>query len=910
MHRISRLFVTGATWFRAHRTALAGYFAITAVITCAVLLPLHFGIAASDTDTSAFGMPSQEDVINLIAKIFNGLAGVIGKLILGLIGIILIPILNYDGFATSSIVGLGWSLVRDTVNMFVVVSLLVIAILTIVGSPKVNWQQQIPRLFIYVVLVNFSRTICGFLIDIGNVIMFQFVNALVEIGAGNFSNLLKLSIVGDISEGVDTVTALQNMGAGFLQVSLMLMIFAIVGIIAIVFIYRIVVLWVLIILSPAAFFLGGVKDIFAQAGSAYGEWWKKFSSAIIIGPILSFFLWLALAASASGDIVTRENFPIGDTENFGIVLKIFDMSQLTGLLLGVILLVVGLQRAASAAGTLGFVAAQLVTEDMGFKIAKAGLKWPSTLGRGAYKVAETVAPETTARASASLLQGVGSGISAVGASAGSLVGGVPVVGGVGAWAARKVSEQGNKIYGAGGHIDEERMKQAKESMKHVPDKYKTEVLRAMAKGEGAFTGLSKWQQKVMFDNLATKTSEQKQALAAFTKTKPIPKDATDQVRRKIEAENEKIVAAGEAMMDKLMKEVIKQTQHDLDNNHSDYDDAQKTNFTATKSKFLDVTYDALGDEAANKFVTDVNSGFDGRVLRARALKGDRPVHAGKIRNAMNKRIVKVTDKGQQVTALHELERGTYGRPLQDSAEAGKRFLTVPEYEDPGTPENPKYGPMGYDPRTPLPPPPDNDSGSAAGGGDSSGGAEYDSGSENSGRGAARQEDEEPDNDEPPTPPRGGGGGRPRGGGGGGGAPAPAGGGGAAPVGTGAPGGGGGTTVAAANNTTAFSAAAARSAVTRARRPTYAEAKGTQRSAGAYTGAAGDASAARMAPRTRPSPETAPERFARERAEEAAAAKTVTPIASADAALEEKQAAANNNNAWEDSDSGSDTGSAA
>lgn len=704
MHSISRLFATGIRWLGAHRGVVFGVACSAAVIALAVFVPMHFALAdhtLGHVDTAANGGLGEMSFIILIAQIFNGIANMLGKLTLTLIGIILIPILNYDGFATSQIVGLGWSLVRDTVNMFVVVVLLVIAVLTIVGSPKVNWQQQIPRLFIYVVMVNFSRTICGFLIDIGNVIMFQFVNALVEIGAGNFAELLKLNIAGDIStaDGVLTTgAALQSMTAAFLQVSLMTMVVAIVGIIVIVFMYRIVLLWVLIIMSPAAFFLGGVKDVFAQAGGMYSEWWKKFSSAIIIGPILSFFLWLALAASAGGDIVTSENFPMGDTENFGTFLKVFDMSHLTGLLLGVILLVVGLKLASTSAAGMGDFAAKFVNEGVGYKLAKAGLKWPSTAASGAYKAAETVAPETTAQASAFALQKGGEGISGLSAQMGNVAGKIPLVGGIAAMPFRKISEQGNKMYAAGAHIDEEQKKKARESMKHAPDSYRNAVVGAMANDDGAFAGMSKWQKEVMFEDLATNSGKQKAALAMFkgqmtAKQKGIIAKGKLPGATLAEQEDARTLENfPQEQYEKLMKQVIKKTQDDLDGGHSDLDDTQKTAFKATKSQHIDIVFD-IDKTAAEKFVEDQDSGFNGQLVRERALNGVRgAASVDNVRGAMNRRVVKVLDNGDQVTALHEAEKGQYGVRTRDAANTGRGVATIP-YRRPST-----YGVDGIDPR--------------------------------------------------------------------------------------------------------------------------------------------------------------------------------------------------------------------
>ncbi len=893
MHRITRLFVAGAHGFRRHHRVLWGGFCFFAVVAFAVGIPMHFGFAAPDVDTTALGQGPFDQLVNWIASVFNGLASIIGQLILVLIGLILIPILNYDGFATSNIVGLGWALVRDTVNMFVVVVLLVIAVLTIVGSPKVNWQQQIPRLFIYVVMVNFSRTICGFLIDIGNVIMFQFVNALVEIGAGNFAQLLKLNIAGDYSGGIDAAHSMQNLGAAYLQVALMTMILVIVGIIAIVFIYRIVVLWVLIIMSPAAFFLGGIKDIFAQAGGAYSQWWKKFSSAIVLGPILTFFLWLALAASAGGDIATKENFPTGETESFGIILQVFDMSQLTGLLLGVILLVVGLQQASSAAGALGGIAAKLVSEDMGFKIAKAGLKWPATFAGGAHKAASTVAPETTAAVTASLAKTGGKLVS----YAGSGFSEVPIVSSLGgAYVGRKISEQGNKMYAAGEHIDEEQMKKARESLKHVPDKYKAELFKAMESDKGTFTGLSQWQKEAMYEDLATKTGVQKSALGAFT-----PPNANDDQK-----------AEARRLQDSLMRKVIAKTEHDVKTGHTGLDDTGKTNFKATKSTFLDVTYEAFADEYGaekgqekfDEFVQEIDSGFTPSMVRNRALSGARGAeNLATIREALNKRVTKVLNNGDKVTALHQHEKGDYGQDKADAAGSGIGVIerTNPDRVARGEEPLPVYlrprewGVVdGRDPRDPNRPDRNNDN------------------------------NDDDDNGTDPRRPRGGGGGRGRGGGTGGGTGGGAGTGGGG-AGTGGTGGGGetattgggptasagpglstkGRAAAAGGRTRTYSSSATRAAATAPRRTTSgggSGGSGTARTAARPKVTPVTAQEAQEAASTvtqvgaRPAvtaPQKKPDAIDVEFEEVDETPKTVTPFAGADAALEERQAANNN-----------------
>ncbi len=496
-------------------------------------------------------------VILLLGTVFTYLAQGVGWIILTLIKIILIPILHYDGFATSRIIGLGWSLVRDVVNMFVVVVLLVIAVMTIVGSPKANWEQQIPRLFIYVIAVNFSRTICGLLLDVGNVVMFQFVNAILDVGAGNFAQLLKLNITGTFTDHLNTtIGAAQLLAGAYMQLALLLAVLAVIGIMVLVFLYRIVVLWVLIIMSPAAFFAGGIKDVLGQAGSAYNDWWKKFSSAIILGPLLTFFLWLALAAASSGDIISSENFPTGGaSENIpGIVLQQFDMSQLAGLMLGLVLLVVGMQQASHAAGALGPIAAGLVSEGMGMRIVKGAMRMPAQqLGR---QLDKRLAP-----AGSTLTSEIGKGVIGLGQAARSTD--IPILGKVfGATVGKGLSIAGSAIQGVGDTQLHDSQHAAEERVKAWSPERLASELALVASGEKPF--------------LLSSGGSQAAAVKKFVTDKGVQDMVADKM---IKADK----INGPQQFQDLMRTTIAQVEHHEKHIIGDDDKAGQA-FNATKSR--------------------------------------------------------------------------------------------------------------------------------------------------------------------------------------------------------------------------------------------------------------------------------------------------------------------------------------
>lgn len=105
---------------------------------------------------------------------------------------ILITIAQYNGFLSSTAVTNGWVIVRDLCNMFFIVVLLVIAIATILKIEMYHYKKLLGRLIIMAVLINFSKLICGLVIDFSQVLMMTFVNGFSAAAGGNFIQALKL----------------------------------------------------------------------------------------------------------------------------------------------------------------------------------------------------------------------------------------------------------------------------------------------------------------------------------------------------------------------------------------------------------------------------------------------------------------------------------------------------------------------------------------------------------------------------------------------------------------------------------------------------------------------------------------------------------------------------------------------
>ncbi len=272
-------------------------------------------------------------------------AGFLGKLIAVVLEF-MIPVMLYNSFSSSPVVTAGWALVRDTVNMCFVIILIIIAFGTIFGHSKFKWQQQVPKLLIFAIVINFSKTLARIMIDFGQVIMLTFANALREIAAGNIIELFGLNKVSAFSESAKGTPALDwdLVMAGLASVFVLAWVLVIMVLLFAILIYRVVALWILIVIAPLAWFAGGAKDIISS--NAYEDWWAKFKCLVAIGPVLTFFLWLALSVAGAGAAAKgfdTGTVALGDSTN--LFTKIFEFQHFMSMVIGSAMLIAGLQMA-------------------------------------------------------------------------------------------------------------------------------------------------------------------------------------------------------------------------------------------------------------------------------------------------------------------------------------------------------------------------------------------------------------------------------------------------------------------------------------------------------------------------------------------------------------------------------------
>ncbi|MBI2644832.1 hypothetical protein HYW94_01485 [Candidatus Uhrbacteria bacterium] len=384
----------------------------------------------------------------------NLILGLVGKCITILIYII-IAVASYNDFIFSTAVAKGWGIVRDICNMFFVLVLLAIAAGTILQQEKYHYSRTLPKLILMAILINFSRTICGLLIDFAQVVMMTFVGAFSAAGPGNFMAMLGVQNVLKMTEGSDVNynTIFISLIFGLIYSFIALVVLAVI---AIQLIIRIVAIWFLVTLSPFAFFLSAVPIDMAQQLS--GRWWKNFANYVILGPVLAFFLWISLAVTqnaaegkkdASDVQIHRE---LGDQEwpdskdpksgALSVGTSIAGTAPgIAGFILGIVMLLASLVAAQELSSVGGGIAAGAMnkmksigagTAAMPFKLAgagaKAGAAGAKKVGAGAVQLAKS-APAGIAAAARAGATGAGKAGAAIGSFAKGSAKAVPGIAG-------------------------------------------------------------------------------------------------------------------------------------------------------------------------------------------------------------------------------------------------------------------------------------------------------------------------------------------------------------------------------------------------------------------------------------------------------------------------------------------------
>ncbi|HVM90903.1 MAG TPA: hypothetical protein VMU11_03335, partial [Verrucomicrobiae bacterium] len=381
--------------------------------------PAAVGAADDAYCTSASGLDQVKcQLLLLIAEILNTVASFLGKILVILVDI-LISFASYNGFGSAIVVQRGWVVVRDVVNMFFIVVLLISAFATIIGydTHSFHYKNVLPKLLLMAVLINFSRTLIQLLIDFSQVIMLTFVNAFASAGPGNLVSALKLDQVlrmapptgtgGDLSQVASvtgTVDPINIILALMLAVFMLSVSLGVVVIMTAYLIFRIVGIWVALILSPIALFTTALPGRLQKGVDQFsGKYWTRLSALLTGGPVMAFFLWLTFAITQSsagvGGLAQAVNIQTNNP-TVAFLTSIGNSQDIASFIVGVTLMLMGLDAAIGAADNISHTLGNYAKKVGGASTALGRLAAASPLLAGYYLGARPAAQAIGAGANA------------------------------------------------------------------------------------------------------------------------------------------------------------------------------------------------------------------------------------------------------------------------------------------------------------------------------------------------------------------------------------------------------------------------------------------------------------------------------------------------------------------------------
>lgn len=214
------------------------------------------------------------------------------SLSIGILALVTSPnfiLLSYTNPVKNEFLAVGWALTRNLTNIGFVIVLVIIGLATALKIREYQWQKTLPLLIGIALLINFTPVILGLIVDASNIVMHFFLGDMIDltfvekIWKGQFDALL-----GSAAWSPETFNLLP-----FAQ-TLFLIVFGFIAgctflLFSLLFILRYIAIWMLVILSPIAFFC----YILPATRGLFRTWWNQFIQWSFIGVAAAFFLRLS-----------------------------------------------------------------------------------------------------------------------------------------------------------------------------------------------------------------------------------------------------------------------------------------------------------------------------------------------------------------------------------------------------------------------------------------------------------------------------------------------------------------------------------------------------------------------------------------------------------------------------------------
>ncbi|HOZ36618.1 MAG TPA: hypothetical protein PLR18_02190 [bacterium] len=241
---------------------------------------------------------------------------------------VFVTVAKYNNFLAQEAVTIGWTIVRDLANMFVVAGILLVAVGTLLNIESYSYKKLLPKLIIGAIVINFSKMIMGFMIDISQVITLTFVHGFEDVVAGNLFQAIGIEgllgiRVDELIQSASGDQVLALLGSLILATIVLVVTAATILVLIAYFIGRVIILWVAIVLSPLLFVLP-----FVPSGDKFAsQVWSMISKQLFSGPLVTFFLWLSFTImgmiTSEGQSLLAPGVPVDRATEFSMLLTRF-----------------------------------------------------------------------------------------------------------------------------------------------------------------------------------------------------------------------------------------------------------------------------------------------------------------------------------------------------------------------------------------------------------------------------------------------------------------------------------------------------------------------------------------------------------------------------------------------------------
>jgi len=239
--------------------------------------------------------------------------------------------LAYDNFFSVG-VNAGWETIRDFANLFFALILLFMSIATVLDIgvlSNYSAKRMLPNFIAIVILINFSKSIVGIFVDISQIIMLEFYNAILS-GGGNG--------LADVIAANTSITAMNNRtwwqtitGVGaqdelFTNLTTIFLVLTMIMTtlwIALSLWVRVVKIWLAIMLSPLAF----MAFLLPPIKSVWSQWLSSLQSALVEGPMMLLYIYLGVVILRASGLSTVASGQF-DVASYALTIIIFIMARM------------------------------------------------------------------------------------------------------------------------------------------------------------------------------------------------------------------------------------------------------------------------------------------------------------------------------------------------------------------------------------------------------------------------------------------------------------------------------------------------------------------------------------------------------------------------------------------------------